>query len=207
MYQNSHYWYTSVTQLKKKKKSEVAHTLGENVIAVLACYLLKEAETLNYCCWLKEAYSQAWTKGPRCFNRNSLCVNQMSDPTEQLHLQPDLGKSQQPLSPATEQATCQMLTFVLSAPQTRDRPLRSLLESWLTKSSPELPVNPHRFFKTKIQRHRGWTTAKWERGYCLLSTGPGCSSLSAFLSPNCIKAAGVCAPSWPGGAKLLIYNS
>lgn len=75
-----------------KNKCEIAHSVGENVIPVLAFYLLKEAETLNYCWWLKEAYSQAWTKGPRCFNRNSLCVNQMSDPTEQLHLQLDLWK-------------------------------------------------------------------------------------------------------------------
>ena len=32
-----------------KDKCEVAHRVGENVIPVLAFYLLKEAETLNYC--------------------------------------------------------------------------------------------------------------------------------------------------------------
>ena len=32
-----------------KNKCEVAHSVGENVIPVLAFYLRKEAGTLNYC--------------------------------------------------------------------------------------------------------------------------------------------------------------
>lgn len=146
---------------------------------------MKEAEALNYCWWLKEAYSQAWTKGPRCFNRNSLCVNQMSDPTEQLHLQPDLWKISTASLPIYWTSHVSNAHFCTVS--STNKGLASMFTTWkLTdKIFSWTQVNLHWFFKRKIQRHSIWTTAKWERCYCLLSTKPGCSRLSAFPIPDC----------------------
>lgn len=175
-----------------------------NVIPVLAFYLLKESETLNYCWWLKEAYSQAWTKGPRCFNRNSLCVNQMSDPTEQLHLEADLWKiptASIPMHWASHVSNTHSGTV-----SSTNKGLASMFMTWkLTdKILSWTQVNLHRLIKTKIQRHSAWTRAKWECWYCLLSTGPGCCNLFTFLTPNCINTSDVCTTFRPREAKLFI---
>lgn len=175
-----------------------------NVTPLLAFYLLKEAETLNYCWWLKEAYSQAWTKGPRCFNRNSLCVNQMSDPTEQLHLEADLWKiptASIPVHWASHVSNTHFCTV-----SSTNKGLASMFMTWkLTdKILSWTQVNLHRFIKTKIQRHSAWARAKWECWYCLLSTGPGCSNLFTLLTPNCINTSHVCTTFRPRDTKLFI---
>lgn len=191
----------------KKKVCGVALSVGENVIPVPAFYLLKEAETLNYCWWLKEAYSQAWTKGPRCFNRNSLCVNQMSDPTEQLHLQPDLWKISTASIPM-HWASCVSNTHFCTVSST-NKGLASTFTTWKLTDQilSRTQVNRHWFFKTKIQRHSGWTAAKWECWYCLLSIGPGCSSLYTFLTPDCTHTSDVCTTFGLRDTKLEIYKS
>lgn len=160
-------------------------------------------QTLNYCWWLKEAYSQAWTKGPRCFNRNSLCVNQMSDPTEQLHLEPDLWKISAASIPMHWASHVSNTHFC--AVSSTNEGLASMFMTWkLTdKILSWTRVNLHRFIKTKIQRHSAWTRAKWEYWYCLLSTGPGCN-LFTFLTPNCIDTWDVCTTFRPRGEKLFI---
>lgn len=65
------------------------------------------------------------------------------------------------------------------------------------KILPWTQVNLHWFFKTMIQTHSIWTTAKWECWCCLLSTGPGCSRLSTFLAPHCINTSDVCTTFGP----------
>lgn len=160
-------------------------------------------QTLNYCWWLKEAYSQARTKGPRCFNRNSLCVNQMSDPTEQLHLESDLWKISTvsiPMHWASHVSNTHFCTV-----SSTNKGLASMYMTWkLTdKILSWTQVNLHRFIKTKIQRHSAWTRAKWECWYCLLSTGPGCSPFT-FLTLNCINTSDVCTTFRLGDAKLFI---